>query len=270
MKKHNQKLTTRKNIKRVNTQHLQKAELIEPELSAQQTADSHDPLHSSEDETKRIRLRRSEAPMPESPQDLHHTNFVYDAETDLKPERTSIFAQVNSTIPPMLQLVRLGQNETPVTLMTDKGESLYRHYSAEPEIAGYFHCSGSVCVACDAGLARESCLLLPVELPLAGEIGILAVKNSFRPGELQAQLAPIMMTGLPKVILLKREWGGKYVVSVANQHELTERDRAIIDQFLKDDETGAIAFSSVYPYFSIEQLARMPAIRRLLSLRGRL
>lgn len=167
----------------------------------------------------------------------------------------------------LLEVVRLGSDETAIIPFTADSEAVDLHYCSETEINSYVVCNGPDCVLCRIGRKRDQRLLLPVYLPAAGCVGILPVSRSLRPFALLPQISNILKAGKPMVMFVTRE-GAKYTVSTAELQEDVEAGETAIRRFLDDYEGGLHVLAAVYPSIDNEQLASVEEISRMMSLKG--
>lgn len=168
---------------------------------------------------------------------------------------------------PVLEVVRLGTDETPIIPFTSKGERVAVHYCAEPEINGYVQCNGTGCALCKIGKRRDERLLIPVYLPAAAAVGVLPISPALRPHALFPQLAAVLKADKPMVAFVSRD-RDRYTVSTAAIGPDTDAGDATIKAFLTEQAAGRIKLSSVMATFTNEQLAGVPAVARMLALRG--
>jgi hypothetical protein len=167
----------------------------------------------------------------------------------------------------LLEVVRIGNDETAIIPFTADSEPIDLHYCSETEINGYVICNGPDCVLCRIGRKRDQRLLLPVYLPSAGCIGILPVSRSLRPFALLPQISNVLKSGKPMVMFVNRE-GAKFTVSTADLQKDADGGEAAIKRFMDDYEAGRHNLTSVYPRIDNEQLATVEEIRRMMSLKG--
>ncbi|MCK9502452.1 MAG: hypothetical protein M0Q52_11560 [Lascolabacillus sp.] len=167
----------------------------------------------------------------------------------------------------VLEVVRLGSDESAVIPFTADSEAVDLHYCPESEISGYVVCNGPDCVLCRIGRKREQRLLLPVYLPAAGSVGILPVSRSLRPFALLPQISNVLKAGKPMVMFVTRE-GAKYTVSTAELRKDVDGGEEAIKHFLDDSEAGLHRLADVYPRIDNEQLASVEEIARMMALKG--
>lgn len=167
----------------------------------------------------------------------------------------------------LLDLVRLGSDETAIITFTAEGESITVHYCSETEINGYVVCNGGDCVLCRIGRQKEQRLLLPVYLPAAGRVGILPVSRSLRPFALLPQISNVLKAEKAMVMFVKRD-GAKYTVSTAELQKDVDGGEEKIKRFLEDYEAGVHDLSAVYPSIDNEQLASVKEIDQMMRLKG--
>ena len=195
-------------------------------------------------------------------------------ETEIEPKVKDNKVQVNlldlaatESADSLLELVRLGSNETAIILFTADSEAVDLHYCSETEINSYVICNGPDCVLCRIGRKRDPRLLLPVYLPAAGCVGILPVSRSLRPFALLPQISNVLKAGKPMVIFVTRE-GAKFTVSTAELQKDVDGGETVIRRFLDDYEAGHHTLAAVYPSIDNEQLAEVAEISRMMSLKG--
>lgn len=167
----------------------------------------------------------------------------------------------------LLEVVRLGSDETAIIPFTADSEAVDLHYCSETEINSYVVCNGPDCVLCRIGRKRDQRLLLPVYLPAAGCVGILPVSRSLRPFALLPQISNVLKAGKPMVMFVTRE-GAKYTVSTAELQKDVDGGETAIRRFLDDYEGGLHVLAAVYPRIDNEQLASVEEITRMMSLKG--
>lgn len=166
-----------------------------------------------------------------------------------------------------LELVRLGSDETAIIPFTAESEEVILHYCSETEISGYVTCNGPDCLLCRIGRKQEQRLLLPVFLPAAGCVGILAVSRSLRPFALLPQIFQVLKAEKPMVMFATRD-GGKYTVSTAELQKDVDGGETVIKSFLEDNKAGLHDFPAIYPKIENEQLANIEEIGRMMALKG--
>jgi hypothetical protein len=167
----------------------------------------------------------------------------------------------------MLEVIRLGSDETAIIPFTGDSEAVDLHYCSETEINSYMICNGPSCVLCRIGRKRDQRLLLPVYLPAAGCVGILPVSRSLRPFALLPQISNVLKANKPMVLFVTRE-GAKYTVSTAELQKDVDGGEIAIRRFLDDYEAGLHVLADVYPRIDNEQLANVEEIARMMSLKG--
>ena len=167
----------------------------------------------------------------------------------------------------VLEVVRIGSDETAIIVFTADSEAVDLHYCSEPEIRSYVICNGPDCVLCRIGRRRDPRLLLPVYLPASGCIGILPVSRSLRPFALLPQISNVLKTKKPMVMFVTREMD-KYNVSTAELQKDVDGGEAKIKRFLDDYKAGFYDLLAVYPKIDNEQLACVEKIGRMMALKG--
>ena len=166
----------------------------------------------------------------------------------------------------LLEVVRLGSDETAIIPFTADSEAVDLHYCSETEINSYVICNGPDCALCRIGRKRDQRLLLPVYLPAAGRVGILPVSRSLRPFALLPQISNVLKADKPMVMFVTRD-GAKYIVSTAELQKDVDGGEATIRRFLDDYEAGLYDLTSVYPRIDNEQLAAVEEIGRMMALK---
>jgi len=168
---------------------------------------------------------------------------------------------------PLLSIVRLDANETPVIPFTPEGEVVEVHYCEDPEVSSYVICNGPECLLCRVGIKHDRRVALPVYLPIGDMIGVLSMPQSYRPFALYPQIQQILRTPKPVVVFIRRE-GMRYFVSTSELKADMETGETHIAQFKKDSEAGHIQLAAVYPQLENAQLAELPNVARRLRLKG--
>jgi hypothetical protein len=194
--------------------------------------------------------------------------------SETKPQAKDPSKKVNlldvaatESVESLLEVVRLGSDETAIIAFTADSEGVDLHYCSETEISNYVVCNGPDCVLCRIGRRREQRLLLPVYLPAPGCIGILPVSRSLRPFALLPQISNVLKANKPMVMFVTRA-GGKYSVSTAELKKDVDGGEAVIKRFLEEYEDGLHNLPAVYPTIDNDQLANVEEISRMMELKG--
>ena len=167
----------------------------------------------------------------------------------------------------LLEVVRLGKDETAIIPFTADSEAVDLHYCPETEISSYLICNGPDCVLCRIGRRQDKRLLLPVYLPAAGCVGILPVSRSLRPFALLPQISNVLKAKKPMVMFVNREVA-KFTVSTDELQKDVDGGEETIRCFLDDYEAGNHDLSAVYQQIDNEQLAGVEEIGRMMALKG--
>lgn len=165
-----------------------------------------------------------------------------------------------------LELVRIGSDEMAIVPFTADSEAVDLHFCSETDINGYVLCNGADCVLCRIGRKKDQRLLLPVFLPAAGCVGILAVSRSLRSFALLPQIASVLKSDRPMVMFVTRD-AAKYTVSTVEMPKDVDDGEAAIKHFLDDYAAGLHKLSAVYPRIDNEQLASVAEIGRMMALK---
>lgn len=195
-------------------------------------------------------------------------------ENETKPKVKDMSKKVNlldvtaaESVESLLEVIRLGSDETAIIPFTADSEGVDLHYCSETEINSYVVCNGTDCLLCRIGRKRDQRLLLPVYLPSAGCIGILPVSRSLRPFALLPQISNVLKAEKPMVMFITRD-GAKYTVSTVELQKDVDGGEAVIKRFRDDYEAGLHDLSTVYPIIDNEQLASVEEISRMMTLKG--
>ena len=192
---------------------------------------------------------------------------VGSAPTDTGLNLLDLLEGASGTASPPIEMVRLGTDETAVILFTPRGERVHVHYCQEPEIGGYVRCNGTGCTLCAIGRRKDERILIPVYLPAAGAIGVLPVSPVLRPHALFPQLGAILKVGKPLVAFIQRD-REKFKVSTTEIGQDVDAGETAIKAFMADFAAGRVKLLSVIATYSNEQFAEIPAIARMLALKG--
>lgn len=165
-----------------------------------------------------------------------------------------------------LELVRIGSDEMAIVPFTADSEAVDLHFCSETDINGYVLCNGADCVLCRIGRKKDQRLLLPVFLPAAGCVGILAVSRSLRSFALLPQIASVLKSDRPMVMFVTRD-AAKYTVSTVEMPKDVDDGEAAIKHFLDDYAAGLHKLSAVYPRIDNEQLASVAEVGRMMALK---
>jgi hypothetical protein len=167
----------------------------------------------------------------------------------------------------LLEVVRIGNDETAIIPFTAESEAVYIHYCPDSEINSYVLCNGPGCVLCRIGRKRDERLLLPVYLPAAGCVGILPVSKSLRPSALLPQISNVLKAEKPTVMFVTRE-GAKFTVSTSELLNDVDGGESVIKRFLEENNAGNHDLPAVYQKIDNEQLAGIDEIGRMMALKG--
>jgi hypothetical protein len=174
---------------------------------------------------------------------------------------------------PVLEIVRLDGNETTVIPFMSEGLPIHLHYCEQPDIGpGYVRCNQETengrCLLCDVGRHRDERYLLPVYLPEARVVGILAVSLSLRPKSLLAQLLAHLERTEPVVLFIRRE-GANFTVASAPLPPGADDGANVIGAFRERFDCGEIVIESAFTSVPNSRLAVIPEIAHALALRGK-
>lgn len=166
-----------------------------------------------------------------------------------------------------LELIRLDESETAVIPFTPHGERVHIHFCKEPEINAYVLCNAEDCVLCRIGKKKDERILIPAYVPTTDSIGVLPVSTSLRPNALLPQLAPVLKSGRPTAVFIKRD-GYRFTVSTKELPEDANGGDVAIKYFAEEHKAGRVSLRSVYQTIPNEQLAGVSEISRILDLKG--
>jgi hypothetical protein len=199
---------------------------------------------------------------------LKSTEFKEKKMTDLQSNKVNLLSLVSAEeTESILEIVRLGANETAIMPFTADSEAVDLHYCPEPEIGGYVICSGRGCILCRIGRNIDQRLLLPVYLPAAGCVGILPVSRSLRPQALLPQISSVLMADTPMVMFVTRN-RGEYLVSTNEVRDDVDSGEMAIKRFSDNYECGKFDLSTVYQRIDNKQLADVEEISKMMKLKG--
>jgi hypothetical protein len=167
-----------------------------------------------------------------------------------------------------LQLVRFDANELVVVPFTSEGAQVKLHYCEQPEIQGYVQCNGPGCVLCRAGRKAEERVLLPVYLPAAQSMGVMAISPSSHPGALRPQIMPVLRSGKRVALLIRKADRMTFQVGTVELGEGMDDGARLVKGFQKRWEAGEIDLASVYARLENRDLAGIPGIAAMLRLKG--
>jgi len=157
-----------------------------------------------------------------------------------------------------------------MVLFTNKGASIALHYCTEPNISGYIACNDpddqGHCVLCRIGRKPELRILLPVYLPLSGEVGVLPVSYSRRPHALRPQLSAALKSDQDMVTFIYRR-DRKFVVDHRPLEEDQDHGEEARRQFEEQLAGGKIDLTGVYQRIPDDELATEPEISKMLELK---
>ena len=167
-----------------------------------------------------------------------------------------------------LKYVALSDNETQAIMFTTRVAKATVHYCKEPEIKGYALCSGPDCLLCRIGVKQINMRLTPVYLPATEEIEVLHFTNNMKPGALYPQLLNVFANPLPQVLLLRKDEGNKFHLSVRPVPKGVDFGGARIAAFMADWESKKFQLSSIYASYTKTQLGYVQGIRQILRIKG--
>lgn len=173
----------------------------------------------------------------------------------------------NNDVSAPIEIVKLGENETPVIPFTPEGEALALHYCEETELKGYVRCNGKGCPLCRIGRKVDQRIVLPVYMPTSGVIGALLVPTTRTPHALLPQLLNSVRSGRREVVFIKRE-AAKYTVTSRPLADGEQDGAKQIKDFLQKEKNGEIQLEQLVNTLSNEDLTEIPGIARHLELKG--
>ena len=154
-----------------------------------------------------------------------------------------------------LDLVRLSQSMTAVTLFTDQSKQVFLHYLKDQEIMSYVHCNETGCVLCQIKNAINEKILLPVYVLAEHRIGILPVGVSHRPQSLLPQLMGVINRHEePVITMIIRNGNNDFTVDTRPLSEDINAGEELIKEFTPQFEAEKINISDVYCRLPNEEL----------------
>ena len=133
---------------------------------------------------------------------------------------------------------------------------------------GYVQCNNAGCVLCRAGRKPDPRTLIPVYVPAARAIGVLAISPSLRPHSLLPQMQPVLTANKPMVAFIKKDGPAKFVVASSDLPKDADGGEAVIVPFLTRWDNGEVTLESAFQKIPNEQLKLVPGIARILGLKG--
>ncbi len=184
------------------------------------------------------------------------------------PKTKNILDLVNNDTGPILDIVRLNSNDTPVIPFTKEYAEVHLHFVHEPDIESYNHCNAPDCVLCDTGRSTTKKLLLPVYLPISNSVGVLPISDARRPGSLLPQILNVIQGGHNQIVFIRKINNFTFDVTTKPLPKGTDNGAKIIKRFITEFDSDRIDISSVYQRLSNEQLAEVPEIKTMMDLKG--
>jgi hypothetical protein len=166
-----------------------------------------------------------------------------------------------------LRVVRVDDCEIAIIPFTSDGERVVIHYVDDLEFRGYLRCNGNNCRLCSIGRKAHEQILIPVFLPISREISILAVSTTMRPKSLLPQLQNLLQSNNRIVLFISRDRDAYTVYSRDLPSDVSD-GKDLIANFVEAYKENRISLAEVYPLLSNDQLAHLPGISSMLSLKG--
>jgi hypothetical protein len=197
-----------------------------------------------------------------------------DAKIDHTQNALELWSQESGAYPSSapLPIVRLDGSLKPLVLFTASVSRVNLHFVEDLSIREYVHCNGPDCVLCRVGKKKEVRDLLPVFDHLAGQIALLPISPSQRPGALRPLLTdalPRVIAGERLVLILMREDNLVYHGTVVKASAPVEaRAASAIAEFERRFKAKEIYLAAAYPRRGNEALGSLDTIKRHLEVGG--
>jgi hypothetical protein len=170
-----------------------------------------------------------------------------------------------------LGLVRLDANEQAIVLFTDQFVSVHLHYCDDPEVRGYVRCNatgGTECVLCKAGRNADEKALLPVYVPAARSVAVLAISPSAKPGSLRPPILAALRSGARSVLLVSKPDRVTHKVASVSLTDDMDDGGDVIAAFREEWDAGEVDLLSLYARHDNEFLAELPAVAAMLKIKA--
>jgi hypothetical protein len=167
--------------------------------------------------------------------------------------------------------IRLDGNERLVIPFTQRVVRVKLHYLDLPSLRSYVHCPGRDCFLCCLGRQQETRDLLPVYDPVDKAVGVLSVSTNIRPHALRPQLHAILSKlkeGSRCLVGIRKKDNTQYLVASYPLQENADDGADVIRRFLEQHQAGAIDLRDVYTRLSNAELAALPEIDTLMTMKG--
>jgi hypothetical protein len=171
-----------------------------------------------------------------------------------------------------LEILRITEEPTVVTLFTDRVGKAATHYLALPELRAEVQCNRpheARCLLCDLRKKRTTRAVLPVFDVQSDQIRALLVSDARYPHALAPLLkGELRKGGLDRRYLAISRKGVKFTVEslpAGDGHDLGE---TAISQFMEKLEAGAVALDRVLPVYPNAELWNLPELARQAAALG--
>lgn len=172
----------------------------------------------------------------------------------------------------MLEALRLGQDTVFISVFTDQGLVVKRHFleATTTYSRGYYACLGTNCPACRAGITANEVLRLPVVDRLTAGIKLMDIPTQRGPGKLLTELKPALQASDPEKIVLQITRDAKFVYHVMHQAQ-NETDPQVVSNvqaFAERMKADDVDLMSGLAVLSDDEMRLHEVIARRLSLAG--
>lgn len=180
-------------------------------------------------------------------------------------------AEAGGTGPATMRVIRLDANERLVIPFTTELTRVQVHYLDYASVRDFVHCVGAGCLLCRLGRQVETRDLLPVYDAVDRAVGVLAVSPNVRPNALRPQLMPILQrlkNGSRLLVGLRKQDNTRFSVATYELPEGADDGTDAILKFKEQFDGGQIDLGSVFTRLSNEDLAAVPEISTLMTMKG--
>jgi hypothetical protein len=180
-------------------------------------------------------------------------------------------SEMASAGPAILSAIRLDANERLVIPFTTAMVRAQVHYIPSPAARGYVHCNGKGCLLCRLERQVETRDLLPVYDAVDKVVGVLPISPSMRPPALRPQVKLVLeqlQTQGRLLVGVRKPDNMSFVVTPYDLPENADDGATVILAFTEQFKAGRIDLGCVYSRMTNEELAAVPEIATMMTLKG--
>lgn len=161
--------------------------------------------------------------------------------------------------------LRLGESAVAALFFTTTGAKTVLHWEPDQSVSSYVICAGEGCPLCAIGDRAKEYVLLPVIEIQSSSVKVLRIPPGRGPGTLASQIAPFLRkTNSTDTAALISRSGTTYTVVEKALSAHADRGVDAVKAYEAAVKEG-LKLADTFKSFSIEELAEIPRVRRLLE-----